>query len=114
MLTFGVSNFVFSVGVGLLARHVVPEAVVGVATVLQLGLVVFLLVWIPDRQLAPVFFVISALWGLCDAIWQIQCNCKYLVKNIVPRWLWLHLRQNLRQYKISYSIFSHSTETVFV
>lgn len=75
MLTFGVSNFAFSIAVGMLARHVVPEAIVGVAAVLQLGLIVFLLVWVPDQQLAPVFYVISALWGLCDAIWQIQCNC---------------------------------------
>lgn len=39
---------------------------------------VFLLVWMPDRRLVGVFYVIAALWGLCDAIWQTQCNCKYL------------------------------------
>lgn len=76
MISFGINNFIFSVIVGVLARRVAAEALVGVATVLQLGLAVFLLVWIPDRNLTPVFFAVSALWGMCDAIWQIECNCK--------------------------------------
>ena len=42
---------------------------------------VFLLVWIPDQNLLPVFFVISALWGICDAIWQTQCNSEYNYNN---------------------------------
>jgi len=37
--------------VGVLSRRVAVEALVGVATVLQLGLAVFLLVWVPDRNL---------------------------------------------------------------
>jgi len=76
MIAFGITNFIFSVIVGVLARRVAAEALIGVATVLQLGLAVFLLVWIPDRNLTPVFFAVSALWGMCDAIWQIECNCK--------------------------------------
>jgi len=76
MIAFGITNFLFSVIVGVVARRVAAEALVGVATVLQLGLAVFLLVWIPDRHLTPVFFAVSALWGMCDAIWQIECNCK--------------------------------------
>jgi len=83
MIAFGIANFVFSVIVGVLSRRLAAEALVGVATVLQLGLAVFLLVWIPDRNLTPVLFAVSALWGMCDAIWQIECNCKYslLQKN---------------------------------
>ena len=76
MITLGMTNSLFSVLVGLLARHVAREAIVGIASVLHLGLVVFLIVWVPDPALAPVFFVISALWGVCDAIWQTQCNCE--------------------------------------
>ena len=51
MIAFGVANFIFSVIVGVLSRRVAVEALVGVATVLQLGLAVFLLVWVPDRNL---------------------------------------------------------------
>ena len=68
MIAFGITNFIFSVIVGVLARRVAAEALVGVAAVLQLCLAVFLLVWIPDDNLTPVFFAVSALWGMCDAI----------------------------------------------
>jgi hypothetical protein len=56
--------------------------------VLHAGLVVFLLVWIPDSNLLPVFFVVSALWGVCDAVWQTQSNgewqhCEYENPNTI-------------------------------
>ena len=85
MIAFGVANFIFSVIVGVLSRRVAAEALVGVATVLQLGLAVFLLVWVPDRNLTPVLFAVSALWGMCDAIWQIECNCEYLAGRVYGR-----------------------------
>ena len=59
-------------------RHrVAREALVGVAAVLQLGLLVFLLVWIPDRNLVGVFVAVSTLAGVCDGFWVTQCACTY-------------------------------------
>jgi len=93
MITLGMTNSIFSVLVGHVARHVAREAIVGVGTILHLGLMVFLLVWIPDPHLFAVFFVISALWGVCDAIWQTQCNCKFglsfhLITKLVVYGIW--------------------------
>jgi len=84
MITLGMTNSIFSVLVGLAARHVAREAIIGIAAILHIGLMVFLLVWIPARNLMAIFFVVSALWGICDAIWQTQCNCKYYQKEINP------------------------------
>lgn len=78
MITLGMTNSIFSVLVGFAAKHVAREAIVGIGSVLHVGIVVFLLVWIPDRNLVAIFFVISALWGVCDAIWQTQCNSESL------------------------------------
>jgi predicted MFS family arabinose efflux permease len=79
MVTYGVANALGSLLVSsCVARQVVArEALVGVASVLQLGLLVFLFVWVPDPQLVVVFFALSALWGMCDALWQTQCACKF-------------------------------------
>ncbi|KAK2161236.1 hypothetical protein NP493_1595g00041 [Ridgeia piscesae] len=77
MITLGMTNSVFSIVIGLLSRHVPREAIVGVGSILHVGLMVFLLVWIPASNLKAVYYVISALWGFCDAIWQTQCNCEY-------------------------------------
>ena len=76
MITLGMTNSVFSIVIGLLSRHVPREAIVGVGSILHVGLMVFLLVWIPATNLKVVYYVISALWGFCDAIWQTQCNCE--------------------------------------
>ena len=78
MLAFGVSSVLST----LLAQHaerrrVSREALVGVAAVLQLGLLVFLLVWIPDRNLVGVFVAVSSLSGVCDGFWITQCTCKF-------------------------------------
>jgi len=78
MVTYGIANALGSLLVSsCVARQVVArEALVGVASVLQLGLLVFLLVWVPDPNLVVVFFALSALWGMCDALWQTQCTCE--------------------------------------
>jgi hypothetical protein len=78
MMTVGLTNAVCSCLIGCVARHVPREALVGIGCVLHAGLVVFLLVWIPDSNLIPVFFVVSALWGVCDAVWQTQSNGGYI------------------------------------
>ena len=77
MLAYGVATVVST----LLASHaehrrVAREALVGVAAVLQLGLLVFLLVWIPDRNLVGVFVAVSTLSGICDGFWITQCACE--------------------------------------
>jgi len=77
MVVFGVSSVVST----LLANHaerrkVSRDALVGVAAVIQLGLLVFLLVWIPDSNLVGVFVAVSALSGFCDGFWVTQCTCK--------------------------------------
>ena len=83
MITLGVTNSIFSCLVGAVSRHIPREALIGIGSILHIGLMVFLLVWIPDDELLPVFFVISGLWGVCDAIWQTQTNCEYDTGNMV-------------------------------
>ena len=79
MLAYGVASVVST----LLSNHaeqrrVSREALVGIAAVLQLGLLVFLLVWIPDINLVGVFVAVSALSGICDGFWITQCTCEYI------------------------------------
>jgi len=81
MITLGVANAVSSCLIGCAQRHVYREVLVAIGCVLHSGLIVFLLVWIPDRHLLPVFFILSALWGFCDAIWQTQSNGPYFTNN---------------------------------
>jgi len=89
MITLGVANAVCSCLIGCAQRHVHREALVAIGCVLHAALIIFLLVWIPDRHLLAVFFVLSALWGLCEAIWQTQANGLSLL--ILPAYLSIYL-----------------------
>ena len=41
---------------------------------MHLGLQVWLFLWRPHPDQLPVFFVVAALWGAGDAVWQPMLN----------------------------------------
>ena len=50
----------------------VPIFVMG--AFINLAVILVLRLWMPNPDEAYVFFVIAALWGISDAIWQTQIN----------------------------------------
>lgn len=46
------------------------------ATATNTACIIALLLWKPHSNQLVVFFIIPALWGLSDAIWQTQTNGK--------------------------------------
>jgi predicted MFS family arabinose efflux permease len=76
MICFGVVNAICSVIFGSIMKFIgrVPIMVLGV--VVHACLVVVLLFWRPHPSSPLVFFVISGLWGVGDAVWQTQMNGK--------------------------------------
>ena len=81
MVILGVANAVCSCLIGCAQRRLHREALIAIGCVLHSALIIFLLVWIPDRHLLSVFFVLSALWGFCEAIWQTQSNGSFLPRD---------------------------------
>jgi len=84
VLAYGLATVVST----LLANHaqrrrVSRETLIGVAAVLQAGILVFLLVWIPDGNLFGVFVAVAALSGICDGFWITQCTCTLLSLVVV-------------------------------
>ena len=50
----------------------VPVFLFGAA--LNVGAITVLFVWTPDPEEKEIFFVLAAVWGMADAIWQTQIN----------------------------------------
>ncbi|XP_062620059.1 protein unc-93 homolog A-like [Saccostrea cucullata] len=73
MIVMGVANVCSAVLIGLFANHVPREAVFGIGGVTHIGVMIIMLIWVPDTS-NLVHFVIAAVLGLCDAVWQTQCN----------------------------------------
>ncbi|XP_065112342.1 protein unc-93 homolog A [Paramisgurnus dabryanus] len=77
MICFGATNSVCSFAFGRLAAYTGRIALFCLAAATNLGCLLGLLYWRPHPDQLPVFFVISALWGMADAVWQTQTNVLY-------------------------------------
>ncbi|ESP03275.1 hypothetical protein LOTGIDRAFT_92528, partial [Lottia gigantea] len=73
MIILGVANVLSSIMVALCARYIPREVVLGFGSVMHIALMIGFLIWIPNSQ-PMIFFLLSAAWGVCDAVWQTQCN----------------------------------------
>ncbi|KAL3847529.1 hypothetical protein ACJMK2_018434 [Sinanodonta woodiana] len=73
MIILGLANVISAIFVAVCARLIPREVVFGVGGVLHMGLMIGFLIWMPEKNLS-VFFILAAAWGVCDAVWQTQCN----------------------------------------
>ncbi|CAG9859607.1 unnamed protein product [Phyllotreta striolata] len=72
MVCFGVCNGLASIFSGSLAKITGRRPVVYFAFLLHMVLLVTLLLWRPSPDRNWVFFLVSGLWGVCDALWLVQ------------------------------------------
>ncbi|XP_048842436.1 protein unc-93 homolog A isoform X1 [Brienomyrus brachyistius] len=77
MICFAATNSVSSFTVGKLSQYTGRFALFTFAAVINLAGALTFLLWKPHPNELPVFFVLPALWGLADAIWQTQTNALY-------------------------------------
>ena len=55
---------------------VVVVVVAGVGFTFHTCLILVLLIWLPSAEDAALFYVISAAWGVCNAIWETLSFCE--------------------------------------
>ena len=79
MIVMGVSNVISAFLVALFAKHVPREVVFGIGGIIHIGIMIGVQIWIPEKDDITVHFIVSASWGVCDAVWQTQCNSKYIL-----------------------------------
>lgn len=74
MICFGVCNAIASNSIGSLTKLLGRSAFIAFGFVLHMVLIFTLLVWQPGSTSKVTYFVISGLWGCCDAIWLVQIH----------------------------------------
>ncbi|KAG7155255.1 protein unc-93 homolog A-like [Homarus americanus] len=77
LISLGVSAAFFSVALTPLVKVVGRVPIFTFAFLINASLVVTFTYWKPHPDHMPWFFVISALWGAADAVWQTQINALY-------------------------------------
>jgi predicted MFS family arabinose efflux permease len=74
MICFGVVNAICSVVFGSIMKYIGRFSIITFGTVVHMGIFSYLLFWRPHPDNPLIFFVISGLWGVGDAVWQTQIN----------------------------------------
>ena len=77
MICFGVVNAVCSLVFGSLMKFVGRQPLMALGAIVHASLIVVLLHWKPDPANPYVFYTVSGLWGVGDAVWQTQVNGLY-------------------------------------
>ncbi|XP_058794594.1 UNC93-like protein [Phymastichus coffea] len=73
MICFGVVNAIAAPATGSVVKLTGRVPVMLFAFFLHVVILITLLIWTPQAH-GFVFFLISGLWGVCDAIWLVQVN----------------------------------------
>ena len=76
MICFGVTDTLGSYVFGFMAKYVGRIPCFVVPVILNYAMLILMLVWVPKPNETYVLFIIPVLWGLADAGWQTQINCK--------------------------------------
>lgn len=79
MICFGVVNAGCSLLFGSLMKFVGRQPLMALGAIVHASLVVVLLMWKPHPDNPYVFYSVSGLWGVGDAVWQTQVNGEYLL-----------------------------------
>lgn len=95
MICFGVVNAACSLVFGSLMKFVGRQPLMALGAIVHASLVVVLLHWKPHPDNPYVFYTVSGLWGVGDAVWQTQVNGECLrvklhQRTLLPCFSWYH------------------------
>lgn len=120
MICFGVCNAIASIFTGGITKITGRSPVVAFALALHVALLVTLLVWHPSTHNKITYFVMAGLWGIVDAVWLVQINCKYLLvklkthpRNYVQRHLQCEILTNPNFSALSGILFPGREEAAY-
>lgn len=77
MICFGVVNAICSIVFGSAMKYIGRVAIIILGAIVHGGCIIYLLYWRPHPEHPLVFFILSGLWGIGDAVWQTQINGIY-------------------------------------
>lgn len=77
MICFGVVNAMCSLLFGSVMKYIGRVPIMALGAGVHAALVAWLLLWTPHPDNPAIFFIVSSLWGVGDAVWQTQVNGLY-------------------------------------
>lgn len=79
MMCYGISNAIAAILIGSISKITGRNPIIVFALILHVTLMIVLLNWKPNGIITYPYFVVVGLWGVADAIWLVQINCKFRI-----------------------------------
>lgn len=77
MVCYGVCDAICSIGFSPLVKKIGRIPIYSFGAALNIAVAITILLWQPDTNNKIIFYVLSGMWGMADAIWQTQINAFY-------------------------------------
>merc|ERR1712025_941966 len=77
LILFGICDALASIGFGFIIKKIGRLPIFILGALLNLLVLFVMLSWTPTGSTQYVVFILAALWGIGDAIWQTQINALY-------------------------------------
>merc|ERR1712025_955154 len=77
LILFGICDALASIGFGFIIKKIGRLPIFILGALLNLLVLFVMLSWTPTGSTQYVAFILAALWGIGDAIWQTQINALY-------------------------------------
>ncbi|KAL1770089.1 unc-93-like A isoform X1 [Sigmodon hispidus] len=77
MICFSGFTSLCSLMYGKISKYTGRGALYILGAIIHFSCIIVLLLWHPNPAQLPVFFILPALWGMADAVWQTQNNALY-------------------------------------
>lgn len=77
VIVFGVCNATFSFASGYIIKLVGRPTLFVFGCLMNIIVIIVMLLWTPRVSQVYVIYILAALWGLGDAVWQTQINALY-------------------------------------
>ena len=77
LILYGVCNALSSLSFGFIRKFICRRYLLILGATINLSVIITLLSWTPSSSDLPIFYLLAALWGVADAIWQTQINALY-------------------------------------
>lgn len=82
VIVFGICNASFSFASGFIIKLVGRPALFVFGALMNIIVIIVMLSWTPTVSTEWVVYIIGAMWGLGDAVWQTQVKSVFLQKYL--------------------------------
>jgi len=76
-ITYGVFDALCSISFGAVIRYTGRLPIFIMGALINITVIIVFFQWTPSPHQAYAFFILAAMWGVADAVWQTQINALY-------------------------------------